>query len=222
MSRISSILLCAFVLALSLFYGGCLSARAKEYGVSQEANWRLSPQAQITYHYLLLDLGMRANNEEHVLQALDKLALLAPNTQIFLDSSVWLVARKSPHALQVLEKALVAFPDDTNLNLLMAEALLEYGQTEKAVKHMSAFAEKNPEVTDAKIELALLLVKIKRFEEANAIFSGLPQKERNYLVEYYQARALNGMGRQDDALRHYTAAVKKFPKFVEAWAELAL
>ena len=222
MSRISPLFLCACILAHSLFFCGCYAARAKEHVPLRDISRQLSPQAQTTYNYLLLDLGMRGNNEEHVLQALDKLAVLAPSAQIFLDSSVWLVARKSSHALPILEKALAAYPGDTNLNLLMAEALLEYGQTEKAVRHMRAFAEKYPQVTDAKIELALLLVKIKRFEEADAIFSALPQNDRGYLVEYYHARALQGLGRQDDALRCFTAAVQKYPKFIEAWAELAL
>jgi len=222
MSRLSLILLSAFVFAHALFGCGGCAARAKEYDATRETHWKLSPQAQISYNYLLLDLGMRSNNEEHVLRALDKLSVLAPSTQIFLDSSVWLMARKSARTHPILEKALNAYPDDTNLNLLMAEALLEYGQAEKAVKLMRAFAEKYPEVADARIELALLLVKLKRFEEANAIFAALPQKDRNYLVEYYYARALNGLGRQDDALHHFTLAVQQAPKLIEAWVELAL
>ncbi|MDR2695913.1 MAG: tetratricopeptide repeat protein [Deltaproteobacteria bacterium] len=222
MSRPGLVLLCAFALVHSLFGCGGCTARAKEYGATRETRWQLSPQAQISYHYLLLDLGMRGNNEEHVLHALEKLAVLAPNVQLFLDSAVWLVARKSARALPILEKALAAYPGDTNLNLLMAEALLEYGHAEKAVSHMRSFAAKYPEVTDAKTELALLLVKLKHFEEAHALFAALPQKERSYLVEYYHARALNGLGRQDDALRHFTAAVQKSPKLIEAWAELAL
>ncbi|MCL1986148.1 MAG: tetratricopeptide repeat protein [Betaproteobacteria bacterium] len=222
MSRLSLIFLCAFVLAHSLLGCGGSAARAKAQGDSREVNWKLSIPAQISYHYLLLDLGMRGNNEEQVLQALDKLTVLEPNVQIFLDSSVWLIGRKSPHAIPILKKALAVYPDDTNLNLLMAEALLEYGQAEKAVKHMRLFAEKHPQVADAKIELALLLVKRKRFEEANVLFSALPREDRNYLVEYYHARALNGLGRQDDALLHFTAAVKEQPKLIEAWAELAL
>jgi len=222
MSRFSVVFLCAFVLALSLpGCGGC-AARAKERDDSREIIWKLSPQAQINYYYLLLDLGMRGNNEEHVSQALDHLAVLAPDAQIFLDSAVWLIARKSTRALPTLRKALAAYPNDTNLNLLMAEALLEYGQGEKAVEHMRSFTEKNPDVADAKIELALLLVKLKHFEEANAIFSVLPQKARSYLVEYYHARALKGLERHDDALRHFAAAVREAPKLIEAWAELAL
>ena len=215
-------LLCAFVLAHSLFGCGGCAALAKDQGASREITWKLTPKAQISYNYLLLDLGMRNNNEEHVLQALNALAVLAPNVQMFLDSTVWLVARKSPHAIPILEKALASYPGDTNLNLLMAEALLEYGQPEKALKHMRAFAKKYPEVTDANIELALLLVKLERFEEADAIFSGLPQNDRTYLAEFYHARALKGLGRQEDALRHFTAAVQKSPKLIEAWAELAL
>ena len=222
MSRLSLIFLCAFVLAHSLLgCGGCV-ARAREHDTSREIRWKLSPQAQMSYNYLLLDLGMRGNNEDQVLQALNKLTVLEPNVQIFLDSSAWLMGRNSPHAVPILEKALAAYPDDTNLNLLMAEALLEYGQAEKAVKHMRSFMEKHPQIVDAKIELALLLVKRKRFEEANALFSALPQKDRNYLVEYYHARALNGLGRQDDALLHFTVAVQEQPKLIEAWAELAL
>ncbi|MDR0239704.1 MAG: tetratricopeptide repeat protein [Deltaproteobacteria bacterium] len=222
MPRLSLIFLCAFVLAHALLGCGGHAARAKEYNAARETNWKLSPQAQISYNYLLLDLGMRSDNEAQVLQALDKLAVLAPNVQIFLDSSVWLMARKSARTLPILEKALAAYPGDTSLNLLMAEALLDHGQAEKAVKHMRSFSKKYPEVTDAKIELALLLVKLKHFEEANALFSALPQKDRNYLVEYYHARALNGLGRQDDALRHFTVAVQKAPKLIEAWVELAL
>jgi len=222
MARPSLILLCAFILANSLFGCGGCAALAREQDASREIPWKLTPEAQISYNYLLLDLGMRNNNEEHVLEALDRLAALAPNVQIFLDSAVWLVARKSSRALPILEKALSSYPGDTNLNLLMAEALLEYGQAEKALKHMRVFAEKYPEVADAKIELGLLLVKLERLEEADALFSELPQKDRSYLVEFYHARALKGLERQDDALRCFTAAVQKAPKLIEAWAELAL
>ena len=222
MSRLSRIFLCAFVFAHALLGCGGCAARAKTHDAARETHWKLSPRAQTSYNYLLLDLGMRSNNEEQVLHALDKLLVLAPSAQIFLDSSVWLMARKSARAIPILEKALAAYPGDTNLNLLMAEALLEYGQAEKAVKHMRAFAEKYPDVADAKIELALLLVKLKRFEEANALFSALPQQDRNYIVEYYHARALNGLGRQDEALRHFTIAVQQAPKLIEAWIELAL
>jgi tetratricopeptide (TPR) repeat protein len=219
-----SVLFFLFALVFShalLGCGGCAN-REKTAGKTPEIVWNLTPRAQLTYHYLALDLAMRGDDEAAVLNELHALAALPESDpRVFLEGSVWLLARKSPQALSVMEKSLTAHPGDLSLNLLWSEALLEHGRPEEALAHMRAYAAKHPEKAEANIELGILLVKLKRPEEAERVFSALPQKARNFIVEYYHARALLALARRDEALSRFEASVKFSPEFIEAWAELA-
>lgn len=224
MPRPVLLLLAAFMLTQALLgCAGCAGREKKKAApASGEIAWELSPQAQNTYYSILLDLAMRKDDEGEVLHALDKLAALPEqDPRAFLEGSVWLLARKSVHALDVIEKGLSIRPGEISLNLLKAEALLEYGQAEKALAHMREFTQKYPDETDGKIELALLLVKLKQPEEAERILSALPPKSRSILAEYYHGRACNDLQRPDEALTHFLAAVRLSPDFLEAWTELA-
>ncbi len=204
--------------------GGCSGREKTKAPVSspEKIVWKLTPEAQNTYLYLVLNLAMRRDDDAQALEALNQLAALPESDpRVFLEGAVWMLAKKSPHAQEVIEKALAAHPDDVSLHLLHAEALLEFGQAEKALARMRAFAETHPGETDAKIELALLLVKLKQPAEAERILAALPAEDRTAMVEYYHARALNDLNRPDEAIAHFQAAVKRAPKFLEAWAELA-
>ncbi|MDE7370724.1 MAG: tetratricopeptide repeat protein, partial [Desulfovibrio sp.] len=142
-------------------------------------------------------------------------------TQIWLDGGVWLMSRKSPNAVTYLEEALKAQPEDLSLNLLLAEALGEHGMAARGAGLMRAYLARHPGTLDARLELALLLVKEHQFDEAEKLLTDIPAKERTPLVDYYHAKALAGMERKAEAIPLLRRSVRGMPDFVEALAELA-
>lgn len=171
--------------------------------------------------YLVFVRAILDEDEAALLGALPLLAEARVQAQVWLDGGVWLMSRKSPNAVVYLEQALKAYPDDLSLNLLNAEALGDHGMADRGVAAMRSYLARHPDALDAKLELALLLVKAKHFEEARKLLGQISAKQRTPLVDYYQARALMGMNRRSEAMPYLRRAVKGMPDFVEALAELA-
>lgn len=142
-------------------------------------------------------------------------------TQIWLDGGVWLMSRKSPNAIPYLEQALKAQPEDISLNLLLAEAFGEHGMPGRGAELMRSYLARHPDTLDARLELALLLVKERKFKEAEKLLTDIPAKQRTPLVDYYHAKALAGMERKAEAIPFLRRSVHGMPDFVEALAELA-
>lgn len=183
--------------------------------------WDLSPDAQATFAYLLYDQALRQENEHTLVQALESLKPHNPPVSAYVDAAIWLMSRKSNLTLPALEVGLNVFADDTSLSLLYAEALLDADRSADAIAYMRAFCARQPDNINARLELALLLVKALQFDEAQAILSGVTGKERTPLVEYYHARALIGMNRNSQAVPYLQKAIQGSPEFIEAMAELA-
>lgn len=142
-------------------------------------------------------------------------------TQIWLDGGVWLMSRKSPNAIPYLEQALKSQPEDISLNLLLAEALGEHGMAQRGAELMRNYLVRHPDMLDARLELALLLVKERKFDEAEKLLTEIPAKQRTPLVDYYHAKALAGMGRKTEAIAFLRRSVRGLPDFMEALTELA-
>lgn len=174
-----------------------------------------------TLAYLVFVRAILDEDEAALLEAIPLLKDAKAQSQIWLDGGVWLMSRKSPNAVVYLEQALKAYPDDLSLNLLNAEALGEHGMPARGVEAMRSYLAKFPNALDAKLELALLLVKDKQFDEARKLLGQITAKQRTPLVDYYQARALMGMNLRKEAMPYLRKAVKGMPDFVEALAELA-
>ncbi len=181
----------------------------------------LSTEAEETLAYLMLIRSILDEDEAGLLDAAPMLARAKAPASVWLDGGVWLMSRKSPNAVAYLETALKSMPDDLSLNLLHAEALGDHGMAHRGVEAMRAYLAKNPDVMDAKLELALLLVKDKQFAEAQKLLGSITQKQRTPLVDYYQARALLGMDKRAEAIPYLRKATRGMPDFVEALAELA-
>ncbi len=181
----------------------------------------LSPNAQSTYAYLLYTQALLAEDEAALLQAASLLKASPVPAKIWMEGGVWLMSRKSPNAVILLEQALSVWPEDMSLNLLYAEALLEHGMPERGVELMRAYLQKHPDSLDARLELALLLVKSKQFPEAEKLLNSVGARQRSPLVDYYHARALIGMERGNEAIPYLQKAIREMPDFVEALAELA-
>lgn len=182
---------------------------------------KLSSEAKSTYAFLLYSRALNNEDEAALLQVAPLMAAAKLPAAIWLEGGVWLVSRKSAEAVPYLEQGLAVAPDDMSLNLLYAEALMEQGTPERGVVLMRAYLAKHPESLDARLELALLLVKSKDYTEAETLLNSVSAKERTPLVDYYHARALIGMARSAEAIPFLQKAIKEMPDFVEAMAELA-
>lgn len=181
----------------------------------------LSPSAQDLFIYLLFTQAMLDENENDLLAAASLLSGPLIPAKTWMEGGVWLLGRKSKNAIPYLERALGIYPDDMSINLLYAEALLESGRADDGVRVMRDFLKKFPNSIDARLELALLLVKTRQFAEAERLLKNIGQKQRTPLVEYYHARALIGMNRNAEAIPYLQKAVRGLPDFVEALTELA-
>ena len=181
----------------------------------------LSPNALNTYAFLVFAQALNNEDENALAAAATLLAKAHMPVNIWLEGGVWLLSRKSQHTAAVMEQALSVWPDDISLNLLYAEALMEKGTPELGVKLMRDYLKRHPESVDARMELALLLVKSKQYPEAEMLLNSVTGKQRTPLVDYYHARALIGMDKPNEAVAHLQRAIKDMPDFVEAMAELA-
>ena len=246
MKRKHLALLCALVLVTLapfslLGCGGCAGSRHEGEGAKDQttatdtaapaashvkaaqarAPEALSPDALDTYAFLVYAHGLNNEDESALAAAAPLMSRARMPAGIWLEGGVWLVSRKSPVAVPYLDAALLTWPEDMYLNLLHAEALADQGQAARGVALMRAYLKKHPKSLDARLELALLLVKDKQFTEAGELLDAIPEQQRTPLVDYYHARALLGMDRPDAAVPYLQKAVKKAPDFVEALAELA-
>lgn len=181
----------------------------------------LSREALETYAYLLFIQAILDEDEAALLDVAPELAKSGAPQSIWLDGAVWLMSRKSPNSVVFLERALESMPNDLSLNLLYAESLGDHGMAARGVEAIRAFSARNPDALDAKLELALLLVKDRQFDAAREILGQITPKQRTPLVDYYQAKALMGMNMEAEAIPYLRKTVKGMPDFAEAIAELA-
>lgn len=181
----------------------------------------LSNEARDTLATLLYIQAILEEDEAGLLEAAGLLQQVKAPANVWMDGGVWLMSRKSPNAVPFLEQAVKALPDDTSLSLLYGEALGDHGMPGRGAEAMREYLKKHPDNLDVQLELALLLVKDKKFAEAQKILDSIPANQHNLLVDYYHAKALVGMDKRAEAIPYLRKAVKGMPDFVEALAELA-
>ncbi len=222
------LLLMLFASCLLLGCGGCAShekvAEKKNIDIQEIKNstqWKLSPNATATYMYLLYDQALRQNDTEVLLFALKELANFNPPVWVYIDAGIFYMNLDPAPILPLIQKGLQSFPDNISLNLLNAELLQKAGQNKEAIARIREFGNRHPQNTDAKLELALLLVNAGQHDEAETLLNGITGVERTALVEYYHAKALIGMKRTKDALPHLEKALLEMPDFTEALVDLA-
>ena len=160
-------------------------------------------------------------DEELLLQAAQQMTGGTLPAKAWLEGALWLDSRRSEKVLPLLELGLQVWPDDLPLNLFSAEALAAHGKTEQGLEQIQAFVARHPDSLDARMELILLLVKAKRFDEAEKHIGNIAAGERTPMVDYYHARALIGMQRRAEAIPLLQKAIQAMPDFVEALVELA-
>lgn len=228
------LLLCSALLSGSLSLsllgcGGCASTQPRSGAASPSFQGieilpeekELSPAAKDTYAYLLYMQALADEDEELLLQAAQQMTGGTLPAKAWLEGALWLDSRRSEKVLPLLELGLQVWPDDLPLNLFSAEALAAHGKTEQGLEQIRVFVARHPDSLDARMELILLLVKAKRFDEAEKHIGSIAAGERTPMVDYYHARALIGMQRRAEAIPLLQKAIQAMPDFVEALVELA-
>lgn len=228
------LLLCSALLSGSLSLsllgcGGCASTQPRSGAASPSFQGieilpeekELSPAAKDTYAYLLYMQALADEDEELLLQAAQQMTGGTLPAKAWLEGALWLDSRRSERVLPLLELGLQVWPDDLPLNLFSAEALAAHGKTKQGLEQIRVFVARHPDSLDARMELILLLVKAKRFDEAEKHIGSIAAGERTPMVDYYHARALIGMQRRAEAIPLLQKAIQAMPDFVEALVELA-
>ena len=180
----------------------------------------LTQDAEISAAYLSLMQALSHADEAGAVAAAEILANgkgeLAMPANHWIEGALWFMERKSVNAIPFLRAATKARPEDTHLALLYAEALSDHNFGKEAMAVIDAFLAKNPKSPEALMQKGIILFKEKKPEEAIATFEAIGQFERSGFVEYYHARALMSLGRDEEALSHVRKAVKQLPEFEEA------
>ena len=233
LKRMTLVFITGLLLILSLLLvWGC-------FGLGKEkssAEWKLTPEAEKIYYYLSLEQASRSGNIEEVKKAVIGLCEVAPTPQTYLDGAAFLLYRgEKQMALEIAEKGLALYPNDSQILLLLAEIYIVHKQNDKAISLLTSYVKANPKKGDIAIRLAELLLKARRYAEANAVLQAIPQNTYTEegpeagnvkllstpFYQYTKARALAGMGQTDQAEALLKSAIKEEPEFIEAWAELA-
>lgn len=216
-------LLAASPCLLLLGCGGCSSTKAvkTENDSAKPSVWQLSEGAQQIYAQLALS---QAAQQQDIPLLLESIALLEkgkPTAASYGEAATALADANTPEALDVIKRGLALYPEDALLNLLFGEYLLRHNAVAEGTAHMNQYILRHPENKEARLELALVLNKNERFAEAENILRALAAKDRTPFVELQYAKALAGMGKQEQAIQHLHKALKAAPEYVEAMAELA-
>ncbi|MBQ7456659.1 MAG: tetratricopeptide repeat protein [Desulfovibrio sp.] len=179
----------------------------------------LSDEAKAIYSVLLCEQAYGDEDEGALIEAAGILQELKAPVQTWMDAGIWLLGRKSENAVFFLEHAHACWPNDTSLLMLYAEALKEKGSIEQAITLVRGFIAKNP-VADAKIELAILLVHQKSFDEAEQVLQSITSQERTPLVDLNLGKALRGMERYQEAIPYLERASRELPDLADPFLEL--
>ncbi|MBQ9874167.1 MAG: tetratricopeptide repeat protein [Thermoguttaceae bacterium] len=115
-------------------------------------------------------------------------------------------------ALPFVEKALSIDPDGQPRLYSQYSAYLQLlGRTDEAIKQIDKAIELDPETPDYKKEKALLLAKIKRYDEARALFDeATKDADLNVSLQVEKAQFLASIDDTDGALAVYSKLLEKF------------
>lgn len=184
--------------------------------------WRLSPEAEHLYYYLLLADGLTENSELVIAHALRGLLKLDPSLSVYQDSATILLARgEYAPARETAIAGLRLFSEDPLLTLLLAGTYSESGETQKAVRLLERFLKKHPHDAQVVEELIRLYHYEGQDKKASNLLARLPASDGNPESELFRACILSTAGRNTEARQILEKLLAAAPGLFEAWAELA-
>lgn len=210
----------ALVLAMALAVALSLSACARK--TQGKDAWDLSPRAQATYYFLLLEEARRQDNATLGEAALVKLLEHDDSPEMFIEAAnfFWQAGDAAKTRL-LIEEGRKRHPRHGRLQLLLSQLYVTEGRYAEAKTILEAYLKTAPEDETARVELANLLLQAEQFDQALALLEALPQDAKDKDVRYLRAKALTGLARHQEALALLEAIVQEDDQFLEAWADMA-
>lgn len=185
-------------------------------------NWKLTTDAESTYYYLLLEDAKRQQNATIGELALDRLLQSDASPGIYIEAANFHWHQgDSQKTRQVLLQGLDKFPRDPDLELMLAQLYLAEKDLDSATATITSYLEKNPEDSLTRQELADMLIRNEQFQQALDVLRNIPEEQRSPVINFYLAKAHEGLGRRTLAIELLTKAVSEDSGLFEAWAELA-
>jgi tetratricopeptide (TPR) repeat protein len=224
-------------LLLCLGLAGC-AAKAPE---KEPAQWRLDPEAQVTYHYLrYLDhlsrfqrlaqgviqkphsMGTVMEEQKQAAEALDAILAIQPSPDIYLEkANLYWNTPQIGLAREVLQEGMRRFPKNRRIALYLTNSYLVQNRIDDAVHVLEKYLKRAPGDLAARRRLARILVEGRRYARAMDVLKKVPPGQRDPDVMLLMARAGSKLGKVREAIAILKKAVKIDPAFIEAWAELA-
>lgn len=182
----------------------------------------LSPEAEQTFYFLMLEQAVRNNDIEAAQTAVRELADLDPREEIFRDGGTLLLfSENTEGARELAERGLVKFPDNAEITMVLAESYLMEQREAEALSVLRQYVEKHPRNYVARTRLGEVYIQLQRFPEAEQTLLRIPYSKRNPYVQFLLAKIQAGLGHQAQAESMLRDLVKKEPNMLEAWSELA-
>ncbi len=207
------------LLALLLALAAC--TKTLEEQLSPD-NWKLTADAESTYYYLLLEDARRQQNATIGEFALDRLLRSEASPAIFIEAANFHWHQgDSDKTKKVLLQGLERFPRDPDLQLMLAQLYLAEKDLDSATATITSYLEQNPEDMLTRQELADMLIRNEQFPQALGMLESIPGEQRSPVINFYLAKAHEGLGRRGLAIELLTKAVNGDSGLFEAWAELA-
>lgn len=186
------------------------------------SGWKLSPEAEHLYYYLVLSQGLADNSQPVITLALQGLLRLDPALPVYQDSATIFLARGEHEAAeQTAREGLRRYPEDSVLTLLLAGAYSENNKREKAVALLETFLQNHPQAHTVMEELVRLLLKDGQEQRASDWLARLPESSRSLETELFRAGVLSTVGRNAEARAVLRGLIGKEPERFEPWLELA-
>ncbi|MBO4311496.1 MAG: tetratricopeptide repeat protein, partial [Desulfovibrionaceae bacterium] len=203
------------LMAVICLPGGCAAPKA------MPINWDLTPDAELNYSVLALDQSMRGNDVESACDAAEQLIKLDPQNQMLPEAAAWLMLiHENSAAAKLLKKATAKAPDSIPLHLLLAENFYYQGQADAALALLNDFIRLHPAAGQARQEMAILLLKMQRWQDADNAFAKLPEELKTPEMRLNHAQVLTKLKRHHEAVRQMRAAAQSAPHNADIQAGL--
>jgi len=202
----------------------------KQQGQLRGAREILDEAAQLSPNSvpLLLDLAQVANDQKDCTGALGYLAhareLEPQNASIhFLWGMVCVNMNLAEEAYQALKKAVSLDPNNAYYNYAMGGVALQREEASDAIPYFKKYCELNPQ--DPRGRLALGSAYFASHDDENAekiIMTVANDPETAPGAHYYLGRIANQKGNYPEAVAQLQMALKAYPEYADAYAEMGL
>ena len=176
------------------------------------------------YHFLL---GYEAELNQDTAHAIREyqLALRSDPSSVYIKSRLavlYFSLGEVTHAVDIADQLALAGSRDGQLHVLMAGIYAKAGQNEKALGMYDRAIELDRDQSEAYFSKGVLLVNLKRVDEAERAFEQGIERSKDSPIGYYYLGRIEIEAKQfDRAIRHLDQAIQINPHFEPAYMALA-